>query len=288
MDAIARELITSGYLHNHARMWWASFWIHVERLPWELGAEWFFRNLLDADPAGNTLSWRWVAGLQTPGKTYLVRESNLAKYAPELLLRDRAGSERIADGAVTPAVAIEFANTALEALPDYPAAVPASERRIGIWLHADDLIPEIGPLANLAPIAVAAFSSKNHGARCLSPSEPLMAALGKLLADGLARAATHFHCPTELNEDDDPAASICIWAAIQGIEEIVSFAPTVGPDGDLVPQLRQRLDSAGIALTLIRRSSDAHAFKLAGAGFFLFWETMILHLNQQMSRSPDR
>jgi hypothetical protein len=25
MDRIARELIETGYLHNHARMWWASF-----------------------------------------------------------------------------------------------------------------------------------------------------------------------------------------------------------------------------------------------------------------------
>lgn len=56
MDAIARELIATGYLHNHARMWWASYWIHVERLPWELGADVFFRHLLDADPAINTLS----------------------------------------------------------------------------------------------------------------------------------------------------------------------------------------------------------------------------------------
>ena len=64
MDAMAIELIETGYLHNHARMWWASFWIHVERLPWELGADFFFRHLLDADPASNTLSWRWVAGLQ--------------------------------------------------------------------------------------------------------------------------------------------------------------------------------------------------------------------------------
>lgn len=81
MDDISRELIETGYLHNHARMWWASFWIHAERLPWELGADFFFRHLLDADPASNTFSWRWVAGLQTPGKTYSVRLSNLEKYA---------------------------------------------------------------------------------------------------------------------------------------------------------------------------------------------------------------
>ncbi|MDA0768256.1 MAG: hypothetical protein O3A92_15715, partial [Verrucomicrobia bacterium] len=70
MNHFARELTTTGYLHNHARMWFAGWWIHLERLPWQLGADFFHRHLLDADPASNTLSWRWVAGLQTPGKTY--------------------------------------------------------------------------------------------------------------------------------------------------------------------------------------------------------------------------
>ncbi len=105
MDAIARELVATGYLHKHTRMWWASFWIHVERLTWELGADWCFRHLLDADPASNTLSWRWVAGLQTQGKTYLVRKSNIEEYASGLLQRDDAGSDRLADGAVAPVVA---------------------------------------------------------------------------------------------------------------------------------------------------------------------------------------
>ncbi len=41
MDAIVQELIATGYVHNHARMWWASYWIHAERLPWELGADFF-------------------------------------------------------------------------------------------------------------------------------------------------------------------------------------------------------------------------------------------------------
>jgi hypothetical protein len=48
----------TGYLHNHARMWFASIWIFTLRLPWELGADFFLRHLLDGDPASNTLSWR--------------------------------------------------------------------------------------------------------------------------------------------------------------------------------------------------------------------------------------
>lgn len=86
IDHFANELVTTGYLHNHARMWFAAWWVHEARLPWQSGATFFYRHLLDGDPASNTLSWRWVAGLQTPGKTYLARRGNLEKYlAPELL-----------------------------------------------------------------------------------------------------------------------------------------------------------------------------------------------------------
>ena len=74
------ELIETGYLHNHARMWFASIWIFTLRLPWELGAHFFLNHLLDGDPAANTLSWRWVGGLHTKGKTYLARPSNIAQF----------------------------------------------------------------------------------------------------------------------------------------------------------------------------------------------------------------
>ena len=80
MDAWTSELIETGYLHNHARMWYASIWIHTLKLPWTLGAEFFLRNLLDGDVASNTLSWRWVAGLHTVGKFYLAQKSNICKF----------------------------------------------------------------------------------------------------------------------------------------------------------------------------------------------------------------
>jgi len=92
-DDWARELVATGYLHNHARMWFASIWIFTLRLPWTLGADFFLRHLLDADAASNTLSWRWVAGLQTVGKTYLATAGNIARftngrYSPRGLARE--------------------------------------------------------------------------------------------------------------------------------------------------------------------------------------------------------
>ena len=74
------ELKENNYLHNHTRMWFASIWIFTLNLPWQKGAEFFIKNLLDGDAASNTLSWRWVAGLQTRGKHYVAQSWNINKF----------------------------------------------------------------------------------------------------------------------------------------------------------------------------------------------------------------
>ena len=74
------ELIETGYLHNHARMWYASIWIFTLKRSWEEGAHFFSDHLLDFCPASNTLGWRWVAGLQTLGKNYLANSENIKKF----------------------------------------------------------------------------------------------------------------------------------------------------------------------------------------------------------------
>ena len=79
-DDWVNELKKENYLHNHTRMWFASIWIFTLNLPWELGARFFMKHLFDGDAASNTLSWRWVAGIQTQGKNYLARESNIRKF----------------------------------------------------------------------------------------------------------------------------------------------------------------------------------------------------------------
>ena len=74
------ELKNHNYLHNHARMWFASIWIFTLGLPWQLGAEFFMKYLFDGDSASNTLGWRWVAGIQTKGKNYAASEWNIKKF----------------------------------------------------------------------------------------------------------------------------------------------------------------------------------------------------------------
>jgi len=75
-----KEIKEYNYLHNHARMWFASIWIFTLGLPWQKGAEFFMKYLLDGDAASNTLSWRWVGGLQTKGKHYLAQSWNIDKF----------------------------------------------------------------------------------------------------------------------------------------------------------------------------------------------------------------
>jgi deoxyribodipyrimidine photo-lyase len=62
VDAGMRELWTTGWMHNRARMIAASFLVKDLLIPWQQGAEWFWDTLVDADLANNTLGWQWTAG----------------------------------------------------------------------------------------------------------------------------------------------------------------------------------------------------------------------------------
>ena len=79
-DFWCEQLKSTGYLHNHVRMWFASIWVFTLKLPMELGADFFMLHLIDADAASNTLSWRWVSGLHTKGKAYAARATNIEKF----------------------------------------------------------------------------------------------------------------------------------------------------------------------------------------------------------------
>lgn len=98
LNCWVEELKRRGYLHNHIRMYFASIWIHTLKLPWAVGAEFFMQHLYDGDPASNTLSWRWVAGLHTVGKTYLATAKNIEFHTGD---RFKAGGVSLA---TTPAV----------------------------------------------------------------------------------------------------------------------------------------------------------------------------------------
>ena len=81
IDMAVRTLYTTAYLHNHARMWLASYVVHIRKVHWRVGADWLYGHLLDGDLSSNHLSWQWVAGTGS-NKPYLFNAENVAKYAP--------------------------------------------------------------------------------------------------------------------------------------------------------------------------------------------------------------
>jgi hypothetical protein len=266
-DDWAHELVATGYLHNHARMWFASIWIFTLRLPWELGAAFYFEHLLDGDVASNTLSWRWVAGLQTPGKTYVARADNIAFYT------DGEHAPQASQLASTPFVIKEEPLPKVAAWTEDPTQVASIKTfdRIGLWLHPEDLAVEQGELAGLKVQAVNA-----SWPTCLSIragwSQKVSTWTQVALSDGARRAGQYFGAEVSSGETSDLATSVVEWAKLNQLEAVVAYRPFVGPWLTEALALESALASAGIAVTWRRRAWDARLFPHATRGYFPFWE----------------
>jgi deoxyribodipyrimidine photo-lyase len=274
MDRFARELAETGYLHNHARMWWASYWIHVERLPWELGADHFQRHLLDFDPASNTLSWRWVAGLQTPGKTYLVRRSNLEKFAAPELLADSTGLGRLDDDRIRAMDVEEHADVRPVPLPARPERPPESDVRTALWIHEEDGSVELSSLGALGnPILLNLWLPPGNEAEAPSP----VAAAWRVQArgDAWSRANCHFESPEwescAGDREETLAGTLAGLASEHGCRRLVSAELAVGPLADQQEAIHRALNEQGVEWIEVRRSWDASLWPLARKGFFDFW-----------------
>ncbi len=218
-DDWARELAETGWLHNHARMWFSSIWIFTLRLPWVLGADLFLHHLLDGDPASNTLSWRWVAGLHTRGKPYAAR-AEVIRRATEGRFSPTGLNER--------PVALEEAEP--PPLAPLPPADASPSGEVALLLHGEDLHPEDLPLAGARVARVGGLPASVPGA-----SKRVRAADARAMEDALARAGRHFGC--------EAAAVSPGWNA--GLPVVAAWAP-VGPAADALPpgtlRLRRRWD----------------------------------------------
>jgi deoxyribodipyrimidine photo-lyase len=70
VDAGIRQMLNTGWMHNRVRMIVASFLVKDLHLPWQWGAEFFMKHLLDADIASNNHGWQWTAGTGTDAAPY--------------------------------------------------------------------------------------------------------------------------------------------------------------------------------------------------------------------------
>ncbi len=70
VDAAMRELATTHWMHNRARMVVASFLTKDLHVDWRVGEKWFERELADADLANNNGGWQWAAGTGADAAPY--------------------------------------------------------------------------------------------------------------------------------------------------------------------------------------------------------------------------
>ena len=97
IDAFIGHLLEDGYVHNHARMYLASYVVHFRRVRWQAGAEWFLTHLLDGNEASNNFSWQWVASTLSQ-KPYIFNLENVQKYFADLVNTQPECNEVLADG----------------------------------------------------------------------------------------------------------------------------------------------------------------------------------------------
>ena len=263
-DHWVRELSTTGYLHNHARMWFASIWVFTLDLPWQLGADFFLRHLLDGDAAANTLSWRWVTGLQTPGKTYLASADNIARYT-----RGRFNpAGQLSTQATLPAMP--------EKMPPQPLpelTVPYADRCTGLLLTDEDLCAETLDLAEAKPHAVAAVSAASN--RSCSPcSRPVIAFSKAAVQDGLQRAANHFGIEPSILPVDEIVNQALAWCDQYGLAQVIVPYAAVGPAQDMLAKVITALASQDIHVVPIRRAWDEILWPHATHGYFRFNKTI--------------
>jgi deoxyribodipyrimidine photo-lyase len=253
-DNWAKELVATGYVHNHARMWLASIWIFTLNLPWVLGADFFYRHLLDGDPASNTLSWRWVAGLHTRGKHYVARAENIRRYTqgrfdPEGQLNEVPGP---LDGPEPPPA------SRLRT----PLSVPPGEDVV-LLVNEDDVTPERWPIAaeQVKGVVLLPVDESYPGL-----SDNVRTFRSGAITDAAARAERFFGCPVLELTTGEPQDAVALCDA-QGVEKLVTAQVPVGPSRQTYENFVAALEGSGIAALEVRRDWDSAFWPYARAGF---------------------
>ena len=255
-DAWTHELVETGYLHNHSRMWFASIWIFTLHLPWQLGADFFFRHLLDGDPASNTLSWRWVAGLHTKGKNYIARKWNIEKYS-----EGRFSPIGLVGDAEPLTVDHEHPLVPIAPKDHYDDGIS-----FGLIITEEDCQAETLTLPG-TPTGICSLYTADARSP-LSIGEPVKTFASEALDDALKRSEACFGCPVSSMDAKEWGLRLVDWAKELNVKTLVTAYVPVGPVRDKLECARPDLENAGINLVYIRRSYDEVCWPHANKGFY--------------------
>ena len=259
-DHWVAELKETHYLHNHARMWFASIWVFTLNLPWTLGADLFLRQLLDGDPASNTLSWRWVSGLQTPGKTYLARAGNIQTFTEDRFRPDgRLATKAPPLNGLPPPVPLSMS---------FPAPPQLGIPSI-LLLHDDDLCPETAPLPLDDIVGVAMLNA----ADLRSPGN-VAQEVSKFVTAGLHDAVQRLSNGRDVATCDANPKSIAALAERLGARRIIYAHAPIGPVrdamNDIANQVAKMDEACRLPMEGAIRDWDANCWPHATRGFFKF------------------
>ena len=234
------ELKENNYLHNHARMWFASIWIFTLELPWQLGAELFMQHLYDGDPASNTLGWRWVAGIQTQGKHYLASEWNIQKFTnnqfQNIKLNENA-PPKISEKTYT-IIKQDFNN-------------PQNIEEKNLLIFENNLSFEITDFKENKFKKIYIISNENEN-RSIKLSEKLVKFKSLLIEDQKQRL-----------KDKSIDCEVVDISDIKNIENYYSLYPTIGENLDY-------LNSNNLKIDFLYRNLDQLAWQYCNKGFFNF------------------
>ncbi len=259
VDHWARELVETGYLQNHARMWFASIWIFTLKIDWRLGADFFLRHLLDGDAASNTLSWRWVGGLHTKDKIYLARRDNIARYTA-----NHPSGPLEAKGLEVDASPLVETNDYARRRLDLPDPPPSGifDQPYALLLH-DEAASHVPLNLPKPPALVIGAARPEARTRGRIGERAIEFARGSVLS-GLDEAANTFGCAT------------CDWPANLRISDIldrhsvdrviIPFLPVGWTSDALMPQIGPLAEAGRVVFLLneLNRATWPHA----KAGFF--------------------
>ena len=268
-DDWARELVETGYLHNHVRMWFASIWIFTLGLPWTLGADFFLRHLIDADAASNTLSWRWVAGLQTPGKTYLATTENIARFTNGRFAPTGLARVAVALTEPTPDLARTL-QAAQTPDPDKPALLLVTSED----LNPGDLRVNRGQIRAVSVVADDDLLWGDAARRFVRAAA----------SDTATRHEADLKCPVEVRGSLRAEDLIVAAQAANALQLITAYAP-VGPTAESLLRITPDLEREGLKLVQVRRDWDSRFWPHAKAGFFSFKKQIPAILAQDRASS---
>lgn len=255
-DHWARELVQTGYLHNHARMWFASIWIFTLKLDWQLGADFFLRHLVDGDAASNTLSWRWVAGLHTKGKTYLARPDNIERYTQR-----HPQGPLAAEGLAEEAEPLDEAQEHPRAMPDLPIS-DLGDEPFALLLHDEGASHAPLDLNQSPALVIAAARPGDRSPEAVGEHAATFAL--QSVTHGAKAAAEAFGCDVAEWGADQSLSDILAKAGIENV--VTPYLPT-GWTSDALSGELSVLESHG-ELTQLVSDLDRATWPHARAGFF--------------------